>query len=90
MAIQIMWKANVALALAVLLSLAYGVLALFASSHIQKEETSPMAPALSAHTVLWAFYDIYDDEGSKLAKYGQVLFLFIVAAYVYWGVAGRH
>jgi Na+-translocating ferredoxin:NAD+ oxidoreductase RnfD subunit len=85
-----MWKANAALAVGVILSLAYGVLALFASSHIQKEKTSPMTPALSGHTVLWAFYDIYDEEGSKLAKYGQVLFVAIVAAYVYWGVASRH
>jgi hypothetical protein len=77
---------SVALGVAVLLSAAYTALGLMAYQHVNKEKIDALTPQLLAITLWWPFYDMYDEEGGKLCKYGRVVLPLAIAAYVVWFV----
>lgn len=81
-----MTLSSLALATAISLNVIYLVLALVASSHVKKEKTSPMMPALLAVTLWWPFYDIYDESIRRIRPWGIVLFVVTAGAYVAWGL----
>lgn len=81
-----MMASSIALFCAVFLSVLYAILAAMAFSHTDKRKLSPLFPQLIALTFWWPFYDMYDERGKKLCKYGRIILPIAIAAYVVWGI----
>jgi len=74
------------LTIAIVLSFVYTLLALVAFRYVKPELKEKQHVHLLALTLWWPFYDIYDSSGQALCKYGKVLCLLDIVAYVAWGV----
>ena len=75
------------LAAAVLLSVAYVLLAMAALFHVDENKKAILRGRLPVFFFWWPFYsDIYTGSARKLCIYGRVLFPLIVAAYILWAV----
>lgn len=77
-------QSNVAFAAVLLFAAVYICLAIAAYAHIRPEKKQSEMTRILAFTFWWAFYDVYDEPGKKLAKMGQVAFVLAIAANVAW------
>lgn len=70
--------------LAILLSFLYVALAVVAFGRVKPEKKATQWDRLLALTLWWPFYDdMYDASARKLCLYGKILFLVIVATYIF-------
>ena len=76
---------NIALGIAVILGVAYIVLAIAAFRRIEDVHRSNEIQRLLAFTFWWPFYDIYKPSASGLRVIGEAVLVASVVAYVAWG-----
>jgi hypothetical protein len=72
---------NVAIAVALVLSLVYLGLAAKAYRHMRREPKTSEVQRLLAFTLWWPFYDAYEPHAKRLRIVGVVVLLVCLAAY---------
>lgn len=78
---------SLTLAVSLLLSVLYLILAIKALSHVNQEERARGSHWMLIMDPWWPFHDkMYEASGKKILLYGRLLFPVVVVSYILWVV----